>query len=142
MLTPQQVAAKWASNTSNASQAFKDGVNGVTESPTARAAANSSAYLSGVQQAVASGRWQAALNAVPLDSWKASMLTKGAARISGGVQAAIPKMTAFMTNWLPYEQALKQRIASMPRGGLAESQARAAAAIAYNAAYSHRLAGS
>ena len=142
MLTPSQVADKWATNTSNAQQAFKDGVNSVTTSPTSQAALAGDRMVQGVQQAVSSGRWAAALNAVTLDSWKQSMLSKGAARISGGVQAAKPKMTAFMTSWLPYEAALSQRIQAMPKGTLADSQARANAAIAYNAAYSHRLSGS
>lgn len=142
MLTPQQVAQKWATNTANSTQAFKDGVNGVQTSPTAAAAQAQDRYLSGVQQAVSSGKWAAKLNAVTLDSWKQSMLSKGAARISGGVQAAIPAMTAFMTNWLPLQATLSANVARMPKGNLADSIARAQYAITYNAAYSKRLPGS
>lgn len=142
MLTSAQVTAKWQQNTSGAVQSYKDGVNAVTTSPTQAAAANIQNYLTGVNNAVSSGRMVAALNAVSLQAWQAAATNKGAARIPLGVQAAAPKFQAFMDKWLPYEQALKTRIASMPKGGLAESQARAAAAIAYNAAYSHRLAGS
>jgi glycerol kinase len=142
MLTPQQGAAKWAANTSNAMQAFKDGVNSVTVSPMAKAAQALDRYLSGVQQAVSSGKMAAALNAGTVDTWKQAMLTKGAARISGGVQAATPKMVAFNTVWYPYEQALSDRIAGMPKGSVADSQARSNYAIAYNAAFSKRLPGS
>lgn len=142
MLTPQQVAEKWRANTSNATQAFKDGVNGVTTSPTAQAAQAQDRYLAGIQQAVSSGKWAARLNAVTVDQWKNAMLTKGAARIAGGVQAAVPKMTDFMSRWLPYEAALSDRIRTMPKGSLADSQNRANFAIAYNAAFSKRLPGS
>jgi len=95
-----------------------------------------------VNAAVSSGKMAAALNAVSLQSWQQASINKGAPRIALGVQAAAPKFQAFMDKWLPYEQALQARIAAMPKGGLAESQARANAAIAYNAAYSKRLAGS
>ncbi len=142
MITPQQFAEKWRSNTANASQAFTDGVNAVTVSPGSRAAAAADRMLAGVQAAVSSGRWAAAVGAVTTEAWKAAMLGKGKARIAGGVQAAVPKVTEFATRWLPYEQALHDRIQSMPKGDLASAQARASYAIAYNAAFSKRLPGS
>jgi hypothetical protein len=142
MLTSQQVAAKWAANTSAASTSFKNGVQAVSVSPTAKAAQSLDRYQAGVLAAVSSGRMAAALNAVSLDDWKNSMLTKAAARIPQGVQAAVGKVTAFMDKWLPYQAQLQARIAAMPKGGVAEAQARASAAIAYNAAFSKRLPGS
>ena len=142
MLSSTQVAAKWARNTSAAGEALKAGVQNVTVSPTATAALHLDRYQAGVIQAVSSGKMAARLNAVTLQDWQNAMLTKGAARIPQGVQAAVGKFTSFMDKWLPYEAAMKARLASMPKGGLAESQARAAFAIAYNAAYSKRLPGS
>lgn len=142
MLSSAQVTSKWQQNTSAAVQSYKDGVNAVTTSPTATAAQRLDNYLAGVNAAVSSGRMAAALNGVSLQTWQAAAVNKGAPRIPLGVQAAAPKFQAFMDKWLPYEQALKARIAAMPKGGLAEAQARANAAIAYNAAYSKRLAGS
>jgi hypothetical protein len=70
------------------------------------------------------------------------MLGKGAARIAGGVADAEPKMVAFNTRWYPYEQALSDHIATMPKGSLGDSQNRSNYAIAYNAAFSKRLPGS
>jgi hypothetical protein len=142
MLTAAQVADKWAQNTAGATNALKAGVANVTISPTAQAAQALDRYLSGVQQAVSSGKMAAALNAVQLSDWQNAMNTKAVARIPAGVQAAKPKYNAFMDKWLPYEQALSSRVASMPKGTVADSQARAAFAIAYNAAYSKRLIGS
>ena len=142
MLSSQQVTAKWQQNTAGATQAYKDGINSVSVAPTATAAQHLDRYLNGVNAAVSSGKMAAALNAVSLQSWQQASINKGAPRIALGVQAAAQKFQAFMDKWLPYEQALQARIAAMPKGGLAESQARANAAIAYNAAYSKRLAGS
>lgn len=140
MLTPQQVAQKWVNNTSAAGQALTDGVNAVTVAPGEKAAQAQDRYLSGVNAAV--GRWAANTRAVSLADWKNAMLTKGKARIASGVAAAQGKFADFMTTWLPLQEQLRQRIAAMPKGTLADSQNRAAAAIAFNAAYSKRLPGS
>lgn len=140
MLTPQQVAEKWRANTANAGTAFAAGVNGVTVAPGQRAAAQLQTYIQGVQ--AGAQRWATNVAAVSLESWKAAMLQKGSARIAGGVTAAVPKVVEFLTRWLPYEQQLKDRVASMPRGSLSDSQARANFAIAYNASFSKRLHGS
>ena len=142
MLTAQQVAQKWSRNASSATEAFKAGVQSVTVAPTAKAAQALDRYLSGVTQAVQSGKMAAALNAVSLQDWTNAMLTKAVARIPAGVAAATPKMQAFMEKWLPYQQSMKDRIATMPKGTVADAQARANFAIAYNAAFSKRLIGS
>lgn len=143
MLTSQQVAAKWSRNTAGATDSLKAGVASVTTAPTATAAQRLDKYLSGTANAVNSGRMAAALNAVSLADWQNAMNTKAVARIGQGVQASVGKFQSFMDKWLPYEQTLRDRVRSMPNDGtLASSQARAAFAIAYNAAFSHRLIGS
>lgn len=142
MLSSAAVAAKWAQNTSGAAAAMKAGVMAVTTAPTATAAQHLDRYQQGVMNAVSSGKMAAALNAVSLQDWQQAMVTKGIARVPQGVQAAQPKFQSFMDSWLPYEQGLQQRMASMPKGTLADSTARAAFAIQYNAAYSKRLPGS
>lgn len=126
MITSQQAAAKWATNTAAASESFKLGVQSVTESPMAKAAANVNGYLQGVQAAVSSGKWQNALMASPLQGWKDSMLGKGAQRIAAGVNAAKPKMAAFLQQFLPLvEQAKREIDATMPRGSIDQNLARA-----------------
>lgn len=139
MLTPEQITEKWARNTSGAMESFKAGVQAVTTSPTAAAAQASDRYLTGVQNAVSSGRWAAALNSVSLADWQNAMLTKGAARIAGGVTAAKAKFSAFMNKWMPYEAQLSARIKTMPKGTLADSKARSDFSIEYNAAFARRL---
>jgi hypothetical protein len=142
MLTSSQVAQKWATNTQNAQAALKAGVMAVTTAPTAIAAQRADKYLAGVNAAVSSGRYQAALNSVSLQDWQQAMNTKASARIGPGVTAAVPKMQSFMDKWLPYEAAGSATVAGMPKTTLADSQARAAFMIQYNAAFSKRLVGS
>jgi hypothetical protein len=84
----------------------------------------------------------AALQAVSLQDWQNAMNTKAVSRIPQGVQAAQGTFQSFMDKWLPYQQQLQARVATMPKGTVADSQARASFAIAYNAAYSKRLPGS
>jgi hypothetical protein len=129
------IVDKWVRNTSNATEALKAGVQAVTESPTEAAARAADRYVMGVQNAVSSGAYAAGLRRVSLDDWKTAMLTKGAARISQGVTSARPKMVAFMEKWMPYQEELSRRVASMPKGTLADSKARADFAIEYNAAF-------
>lgn len=124
MKTAQQVAKKWVDNTSNATQAMIDGVNGVTESPTAKAAAAVDRQVQGVIAAAQSGRTAAKLNAVSLDSWKNSFKTKGVPRISQGVQAAQPKMQAFLNDWMPLMNSVSAEVKNMPKGSIQAGLAR------------------
>ena len=142
MLSSAAVAAKWAQNTAGAANAMKAGVQAVTVSPTATAAQHLDRYQQGTANAVTSGKMAAALNAVSLQDWQNAMLTKGIARVPQGVQAAQPKMQSFMDKWLPLQQQLSDRVSQMPKGTLADSQARSNFAIQFNAAYSKRLPGS
>ena len=124
MISPQQAAQNWANNLSAATPKITAGIQSVTTSPTQLAAQQASAYLSGVQAAVSSNKWQNSLMAVPLSSWQQEAITKGVPRIATGAQAAVPKMTTFMTKLLPYVSQLKQTLASTPRGGLEQNIAR------------------
>lgn len=124
MQNPQQVAQAWANNLSAATQKITQGVQSVTVSPTQLAAQQSGAYLSGVQAAVSSGKWQNSLQAVSLSQWQQATITKGVPRIATGAQASVPKMTTFMQQLLPYVSQLQQSLQSTPRGSLEQNIAR------------------
>lgn len=118
---PADIAAKWATNLGNAGTSIQKGVQGVTTSPTAMAAANADGYLSGVQKAVSSGKWSRNLQAVSLSSWQNAMITKGLPRIQTGAQAGKGKVQSFMTQLMPYVQNLQGQLASTPRGTLGQN---------------------
>lgn len=122
MKTPDQVAAKWQQNLTNSIPNIKQGVQNVTQSPTAAAAAQASAYSQGVQNAVNSGKWQAGLQRVSLQSWQQATINKGLARIADGAQAGKSKVQGVMQQLLPFVQSA---VASLPpRGGKAANQQR------------------
>ena len=136
--SPQQIAQKWARDLAASTETIRQGVEAVTESPTAKAAARADAYLRGVQQSVADGKWQAGLNRVSLAQWKDDMLTKALPRIASGASAAEPKFAAFMSEFMPYiEQGLRQ-LDSMPRGDLNQNIQRMVSMVQHNARFQRR----
>lgn len=137
MKNASDVARKWASRLGASSEQIRQGVQGVTQNPAERAAARADAYQAGVMRAVADGRYQRGLRRVTLQSWQDSMLNKGLPRIASGATAAVPKMEAFMSKWLPHEEALKAKLASMPRGDLQTNIARMVAAVEHNASFQY-----
>lgn len=132
-VTPDQGAAKWASRLSGATQDITQGVNAVTEAPGLAAARSKALWL---QQVTASAdKWARRVSAVSLSEWQSSMITKGVPRIASGAQAAIPKMTSFLADFLPYVDQGVQALKSMPKGGVENGIARASAMIRHNSQY-------
>lgn len=130
-LTPDQIAAKWANNLGAATQTIQASVNAVTVAPGVAAARNKQGYINGVQQSA--DKWAARVAAVPLQSWRDSMINKGIPRISQGATQAQPAFGVFMAKLLPYQNNL---VASLPpRGTLDQNIARAGAMIRGMAAF-------
>lgn len=131
-LNAQAVTDAWASKMSTAGPAYKRGIESLTENPMAAAAQQQDRMLAGVQQAVQSGKWAAALNKVNFQDWKTVTATKGADRLATGATAAKPKMLTHMTKWLPVAAGISQTVKGMPKGSREAALARVGAA--YDAA--------
>lgn len=137
--SPSQVAEKWQRNLSSAQESIRAGVNAVDESPTTKAANRAEAMVSGVQRAVADGKWQRGLQRVTLQDWKQAMLEKGVPRIASGAASALPKVQDFMSEFLPFVEQGVQRInQSNPRGDLEQNIARATALMRHNSSFRRR----
>jgi hypothetical protein len=118
----QQVVGKWQANLSAATKAMQDGAAGVTTSPTQLAAAALPAYLAGVQQAVASGKMAARLNAVTVQQWRDAYVSKGIPRVATGATAAAGKATQAFSTLLDRVYAVRDQVNSqIPRGGIAQN---------------------
>lgn len=133
---PAAVANKWATRLSGATQAITDGVNAVTQAPGAKAAAQADVWLAKLQ--ASRDKWVRNVSAVSLSQWQTAMTTKGVQRIAGGAQAAIPKMTQFMQQWLPYEQQGVAALASTPRGTIDQNIQRAITMMRYNSQFQRK----
>ena len=129
VLSPDKVAAKWNRNLKNAIQDLKDGVDAVTEAPSAQAVAKQDKMRQNVVAAIDDGRWAAGLGKYTLAQWKQDMKTKAADRIPGGADAGQPAMREFMSVALPHIEAGLDKIKTMPDLTISDSKARAAAWI-------------
>lgn len=113
-LTAQEAAQKHATRTKAATEDMKKGVQKVTENPCEKAAASQDKMLAHLQESVSNGKWAAGLRKVTLEDWKTKMISKGAPRVAAGIDAALPKTTAFMNELLPAIDSAKAEISSMP----------------------------
>lgn len=135
MKNPQQVAQKWSRNLGAATESIRQGVQAVTSNPAEKAIARKEAYVQGVQRAAAEGKYERGLRKVTLQMWQEAMLTKGLNRVASGATAGQSKMVSFLEKFLPHQEALKQKLASMPRGDLQQNIARMIAAVEHNASF-------
>jgi len=135
-LSPQQIAQNWVSGMANATEKIRQGVQAVTESPTAKAARAIPRMVQGIQQAAASGKIEAALLRVSNEDWKQATLQKGVGRIAAGAAAAQPKFAQFMSEFMPYvRQGVDQINRTTPRGSTEQNIARVVAMIRHNAQF-------
>lgn len=128
-LTAAQVAAKWATNAQSAGQNMQMGVDAVTEAPGAKAAAAQDKLVQNWNASIQSGKWASAVSAVTLADWKKAMKDKGIPRYGTGVQAAVPKMQSFMTEFLPFLDNLSATVQAMPSLTLEQNIARMVAQV-------------
>jgi len=126
-VTPEEYADKQARRLKASTEDMRRGVNRVTESPTAKAAAAQEKMIARLTESVNSGKWAAGLKRVSLEDWKSKMLEKGINRIAAGIDAAKPKVVAFATELLAYEDSLLTKVDAMSDLTLEDSIARATA---------------
>lgn len=117
-VTPQEYAEKLARRLSAATQDIQAGVNRVTESPTAAAAAQRDLMRARINEALDSGKWEQSLQRVTVSDWKSAMLSKGVPRIASGIQDARPKLQRVAAQLLPAVDAAAQRVRAMPKTSL------------------------
>lgn len=132
--TLQQTVDNFKNSSATASADWAAGANAFQGDPTALAAANAQAALSGYSQAITSGRWAQGLQRSGRQGW-ISGVNANTQKYAMGIQNAGPKYQAAMSTWLPIIENVASQVRAMPSGSLAASQARAAAFMAglYNA---------
>lgn len=109
--TPQEVAARWAQRTSAATTDWTAGVQRVTESPSAKAAAKADKWLMALQES--KQKFINNAGAVTVEAWRTATVA-ASARLADGVNRKQGKMAAFMTEFLPYVEQVRQQVNSMP----------------------------
>lgn len=132
-MSADQIVSSWttAMGSAQTAQKYKDGINNYQGNPMALAASTDAEqrYIAGVQNSVNSGRRAAALNAASPTVWKTNAVNIGAQRLQSGGQKGKARYQAAMQKWAPIYANISQTVSQMPKGGLANAQARANMAI-------------
>ena len=132
-VTPEQGATLWRDRLSAATERITMGVNRVTVAPGQAAARSADLWL---QRVTASkDKWARRVSAVSLQDWQNAMNNVGVQRVAQGAAAHVGKMQSFLSEFLPYVDRISAQVHSMPKGGIEQSVARAAAQIRGNAAF-------
>jgi len=118
--TPQEIAQDWANRLAASGDKMKRGIAAVQTAPGAAAARQADVWASNT--AAAKSKFARNVAAVGLGDWQAAASGKGVDRAASGASAAVPKMAAFLTSFLPFVQSAK---ASLPaRGSYEQNKAR------------------
>lgn len=132
--TAAQAAAKWATNTQGAEDAWAEGLSTTTKDIVGLAtSANAQAKATqNYNAAWTSGRLQAALQKVGNQGIKTAALAKKT-NYTTGVTEAVPRMTTFLNKLIPYIQAGLPAIEQMPTATRAQAKAKQNAWLDYMA---------
>ena len=113
-LTAEEFADKHAKRLKAAGPEMRTGIERVTDSPTAKAAAKQDKMRTKLLAAIDDGTWARRLKGVSLEDWKGKMLTVGVGRVSAGIDASRAKVVDFAGQLLPAVDAAKRKIEAMP----------------------------
>lgn len=125
-LTPEEAAQKWAQRTGAAGSDWQRGVERVTESPTAKAAASADKWQAKLSDPRAKEKFKRNTSRVSKEEWQAATVAK-AGNFTAGAQAAVGKMQKHQQEVAPFLEALKRKIAAMPNNTPQDAANRAAA---------------
>jgi predicted transcriptional regulator len=109
---PTAAAQQWASRLGAATQAYTDGVNGVTVAPGQLAAAAKNLWAQNTAAAI--NRFAANSAAVSREQWQQAAVNKGAPRLASGASAAQPKMEQVFGKLFP---AIRSAVGALPARG-------------------------
>jgi hypothetical protein len=121
-VTPEQYAEKQSRRLKAALADMEAGIQRVSVAPTAQAADRVQKWQQRLQES--SAKWQRNTRAVTLEQWKDATISKGINRVSGGIDAAQPKVIAMASRLLPAVEAARNQARAMPDLTLSDSIAR------------------
>lgn len=133
--SPQAGADRWESQAAGAQGRYTEGVQGTQIDVAARAIAQQNVMLQNITRAITSGLWARRITeSGGTANWKQKTVAK-ASNYGTGIAAGKGRYLESAQKLYPYIQQMQDSIRQMPRGTLADSKARALAAIDMMAAY-------
>lgn len=137
-VSPEDFVEKHARRLKGATDDIRKGVERVTESPTAKAAAKRDKMRQRLVESIDSGKWERGLKRVSLEDWKGQMITKGVGRIAAGVDGAAGKVRAFAEELLPHIDSGVSAVKKMPDVTLEDNIQRMTAFIRHMSKFQRR----
>lgn len=110
--TPQDATSKWVEKLSAAGPEIEAGINRVTESPGALAAAQRQKWAQRVRET--EQKWAERVGSVTLEDWRSAMKDLGVSRVAAGAQAKQGKYAKFAADFFPFLDQVRQRVRAMP----------------------------
>lgn len=124
------ILKKWKDRMASpeAQQNYKDGIDSVNESPTARAVIDVEKTVSNFGRVIRSQRYMDTMLNYPLADWKRlSKLMAG--RLADGAAKSAQKFQAFVTRFIPVWQQMRTAADAVGGTGIAAAKAKSAAAL-------------
>jgi len=118
---------KWGQRLNASGQYIQSGVKNVKESPGKKAAEAQERMLAALIEAIQSGHWARQVSKVSKEEWQEAMIKKGIPRIAQGVQSAQQNKAEVIKALLVAVDNAAAEAHALPKGGIEESIARAAA---------------
>ena len=124
---PRKAGQKQVRRAQEAAQDYVDGVNTTTINPMAKAKTKKDKLKANFNAAVDNGSWEAGLDSVSFDEWKAITASKGNERYASGVEKAAADIVAFHEELAPQIARVKAMVDAMPDTTLDQRIAKASA---------------
>lgn len=132
--TPEEIAEKWQRRTGAAGQDWQKGVERVTDSPMAKAAASADLWQQKLTSPDTKEKFKRNVGRVSTEQWKTATVA-ASGRFTAGAQAAADKMMRHQQEVRPHMEAGQRMLAGMPKGSPQDAANRAAAWILHMAKY-------
>lgn len=113
-LTPEEFQEKHARRLKASIPDIEKGINRVTTSPTAKAAAKVDKMRAKLLARIDDGTWARRLKGVSLEEWKSKAIAKGVPRIASGIDGAADKVKDFAGQLLPHIDKIQADVQKMP----------------------------
>lgn len=128
-VTVAEAMKRYKQGMANNTERIKYGVMNTDKDQSEAAIEQQDRMLSGVQQAVTSGRWADGLKRSGKKGWQDGMINKGIGRINQGIVANEKHIEQQMGKVIDVGEKIQQETRAMPKGGMTNGLARVAKAM-------------
>lgn len=113
-VTPQAGSDKYRSGVQGGGQRYVQGIQSVTQAPSAKAIAQQDKMVTNWLASVQDGTWAQNLGAVSLGAWQQASVNKGATNYASSADSASQKYAQWAQTAYPIIQQIQDEVDAMP----------------------------